>query len=319
MAARRRASVGTVVLSIDAGLGWKFHDLETPPAERVEAGREGWTTLVELLDEYEIPATWAVVGHLFLDSCDGIHSLHPTPEGWFERERTEWAQRPDLRYGPDLIDRISAAEAEHEIGCHTFSHVEFGDPSTTTEIAREELVASLEAAATRSPTPSMSSVVFPRNNVGHRDVLAEWGFTCYRGVSPADGTIHKVTRATIGQPPLVRPQLDEYGLVNIPASMFLYGFEGRSRRAFERVWDDPIVRAVRRGVDAVAGTDRIFHIWLHPNNLVTEAETVRLRRVLAAVARKRDAGEIRVETMRDVSQRKEPDFETASAAQHRDG
>lgn len=308
--------MGTVVLSIDAELGWGFHDLETPPTRRVEAGRTGWDTLVELLDEYEIPATWAVVGHLFLNSCDGAHTLHPTPEGWFERERTEWARRPDLRYGPDLIEKIVSADTDHEIGCHTFSHVEFGNPSTTTEIAREELVASLEAAASRSPTPSMSSVVFPRNNVGHRDVLAEWGFTCYRGVSPGSGTFHKITRATVGHPPLVRPQIDEYGLVNIPASMYLYGFEGRPRRVVEQVWDDPIVRAARRGINAVADSDRIFHIWLHPNNLVGEAETERLRRVLTAVADGRDAGDVQVETMRAVSQRKTAHPESTSTAQY---
>lgn len=308
--------MGTVILSIDAELGWGFHDLADPPRERVEAGRDGWNALLDLLEEYEVPATWAVVGHLFLDSCDGTHTLHPTPEGWFERERTEWATRPDLRYGTELVSSIDEAAVDHEIGCHTFSHVEFGAPSTTTEIAREELVASLEAAASRPPTPAMSSVVFPRNNVGHRDVLAEWGFTCYRGVSPANGIAHKISRATVGHPPLVTPKLDEFGLVNIPASMYLYGFEGRPRRLVERAWDDPIVRAVDRGLDAVAETDRIFHIWLHPNNLVSEAERERLRRVLAAVARKRDDGEIQVETMRDVSKRETFDLESASAARY---
>ncbi|MFB6240348.1 MAG: hypothetical protein ABEJ46_02080, partial [Gemmatimonadota bacterium] len=31
---------------------------------------------------------------------------------------------------------------------------------------------------------SLSSFVFPRNNLGHREVLAEHGFDCYRGRAP---------------------------------------------------------------------------------------------------------------------------------------
>ncbi|MWV65478.1 polysaccharide deacetylase family protein [Halorubrum sp. JWXQ-INN 858] len=298
--------MGSVVLSIDAELGWGHHDLDDPPPDRVEAGRDGWRLLVDALDEYEIPATWAVVGHLFLADCDGHHADHPLAGDWFEHERNRWRGRPDLRFGPSLIEAVANADVDHEIGCHTFSHVEFGHASD--QVARAELVASLRAAAALDVDTPMRSVVFPRNSVGHRDVLAEWGFDCYRGTAPTvdgalGGRLHKITRATVDTPPIVTPSVDEYGLVDVPASLYLYGFEGPARRLAERVWDDPIVRAVERGLDALADVDGVFHLWLHPNNLVGDAEIVRLRRVLEAVARRRDDGDVRIETMQDVAKR----------------
>ncbi|MDZ5810212.1 polysaccharide deacetylase family protein [Halorubrum sp. AD140] len=300
--------MGSVVLSLDAELGWGHHDLPSPPADRVEAGRNGWRDSLDLLDEYDVPATWAVVGHLFLHDCDGRHNSHPTPEEWFARERRAWSDRRELRFAPNLVAAIADADADHEIGCHTFSHVEFGDPRTTPEIARAELVASLEAAAAASIQPEMTSVVFPRNSVGHRDVIAQCGFTCYRGTSPTaeafgPSAIRKIGYLVGSTPPLVEPRVDEYGLVDVPASMYLFSFEGPARRAFELAGRDPVVAAARRGIDAAARRDRVFHLWYHPNNLVTDGDVARLRAILEHIDRRRSEGGLRVETMADVARR----------------
>lgn len=67
----RGADVGTVVISLDAELAWGVHDLEDPPATRIERARGSWLDLIEPFEAFEIPATWAIVGHLFLEECDG--------------------------------------------------------------------------------------------------------------------------------------------------------------------------------------------------------------------------------------------------------
>ncbi|MFC3476458.1 polysaccharide deacetylase family protein [Halobacterium litoreum] len=296
---------GTVVVSVDAELGWGHHDLADPPVERVEYARTGWVRLLDALDEYDLPATWAVVGHLFLDDCDGRHADHPTPEGWFARESGEWADRPELRFGRGLVDRIEDASADHELGSHTFSHVPFGVAETTSEVARAELAAS-ERAAGRG----FDSFVFPRNYVGHRDALADAGYTCYRGSGPGAqvggvaSLVRKVARsAGYAGAPLVDPAFDEHGLVNVPASLYLFDFEGVARAAVEAVADDPVVRAARRGVDAAANTGRTVHLWLHPNNVRSDRHARRIRRVFEYVAERRNDGAVRVETMGEVAER----------------
>jgi peptidoglycan/xylan/chitin deacetylase (PgdA/CDA1 family) len=300
--------MGSVVISIDAELGWGFHDLASPPAERVAAARPGWRRLVALLDEYDVPATWAIVGHLFLADCDGRHADHPAPDGWFAHERNPNRMDPMLRYGYDLVDDVRTADADHELGCHTFSHVEFGASTTTQRLARAELSASVDAA--RSRDVSLSSFVFPRNNVGHRATLAEAGFCCYRGARPsrrdgAMGALGKLARATVtsGRPPLVEPTMDEFGLVNVPASLYLYGFEGVGRDVIAPVWGDPVVRQARRGIDAAAELPGVFHVWLHPNNLVGDRHVARLHAILDYLAARRDDTDLRVETMHEAASR----------------
>lgn len=295
---------GTVVFSVDAELGWGHHDLAAPPIERIESARSGWIRLLAMFDDYGIPATWAVVGHLFLDACDGRHADHPICDDWFAREHGAWADRPDLRFGGDLIDRIRTADPDHEIGCHGFSHVEFGDGRTTPALARAELRAS-EAAAERS----FDAFVFPRNNYGHLAVLADEGIQWYRGPrrgapgsGPAARRAAKVGRGVLGSiPPLVEPRVDEYGMVSIPASMYLFDFEGPLRSLLDATVGDPVVRRVRSGVEAAVRTGGLLHLWLHPNNLYLERHARRMRAVLATVAERRAAGDLAVETMGQVA------------------
>ncbi len=300
--------MGSVVISVDAELGWGFHDLPSPPHDRVAAARPGWRRLVSLFDEFDVPATWAIVGHLFLGDCDGHHADHPAPGGWFAHERGPDRMDSMLRYGYDLVEDVRTADADHEIGCHTFSHVEFGAQPTTQQLARAELSASVDAARARDV--SLSSFVFPRNRVGHRATLAEAGFCCYRGAKPtarddAIGSLGKLARATVtsGEPPLVEPTMDEFGLVNVPASLYLYGFEGGVRDIIAPVWGDPVVRQARRGIDAAAERGGVFHMWLHPNNLVEERHVERLRVILEYLDAVRVDTDLRVETMHEAAGR----------------
>lgn len=309
--------MGSVVISIDAELGWGFHDLD-PPTDRLESARVGWKRLAGLCSEYDIPATWAVVGHLLLRDCDGRHVDHPRGPDWFRCEREAWADRPSLRYGPNLVADVASDPVGHEVGCHTFSHVLFGNEGTTADTARAEIEACL--AATQGTDLSLQSLVFPRNSVGHRNVLAEYGFECYRGVAPGEQTsFEKLAAATVGQPDpsLVTPRVDEYGLVDVPASLYLFSFEGRPRRLVTKLFPDPIVEHARRGIDAAAKSDGVFHMWLHPNNLVGRPEIARMRAIFEHLDSRR--GDVRIETMGEVARRvNDEQGSTPSATQSSD-
>lgn len=294
--------MGSVVVSLDAELGWGFHDMANPPADRVEAGRRGWRSCLAAFEEFDVPATWAVVGHLMLDSCDGEHAEHPAPPGWFERERTTWRDREDLRFGTALVEALLDSPVDHEFASHSFSHVLFGRPETDRDLAAAEVERALEIAAEWGL--SVDSFVYPRNDVGHRDVLAEYGLSAYRGRSPtADGVRGLFDSTVRNRSLLVSPTVDEYGLVNVPASLFLFGFEGPVRTVAESVWRDPMVHQARRGIDEAARRDGVFHLWFHPNNLTRPRDDERLRAVLAHLDRRRAETDLAVETIGEVARR----------------
>ncbi|MDZ7729854.1 MAG: polysaccharide deacetylase family protein [Natrialbaceae archaeon] len=300
--------MGSVVLSIDAELGWGFHDLQSPPIDRIESGRRGWTRLIELLEAYDVPATWGIVGHLMLDTCDGRHEAHPTPDNWFAQERTRWKHREDLRFAPALVQRLLQSPVDHEVACHSFSHVEFDRETTTRDIAAAEIERSLEIASEWGL--HLNSFIFPRNGVGHREVLADYGLQTYRGPSTGSLGLRRMVAGLLDEEALlVTPTVDEYGLVNVPASLFLFGFERPWRSIVKSVWRDPMVACATRGIEHAARSDGVCHLWLHPNNLVGRYDDDRMKRILEVIDTQRNEHGLRVETMGAVSQRTEATIE----------
>lgn len=295
---------GTVVISVDAELGWGFHDYPSPPMARIEAARSGWNQLLELFECFQIPASWAVVGHLFLDSCDGVHRGHPLAPEWFSRERTLWKDRPEFRYGGGLITNLVRSPVPHDIGCHTFSHVVLDESAVDQAVVEAELNAALKAG--QSHDISYDSFIFPRNHIGFRELLVDAGFITYRGVRPEVEMGHKPTISKslelldADRIRIVEPVVDEYGLVELPPSMYLFGVEGILRSIFETIWTDPIVVRAKNGIDRAIEESGIFHMWLHPNNLVTDRDVRRVRTILAYIAGRSET-ELSVKTMAEVA------------------
>lgn len=308
-----------VVITLDAELAVGFNgvtyeqagraDLHGGLDERAEKAREAWRWLVDRFGAYDVPCTWAVVGHLYLEACGGSHPDHPADAERFGGDPGGDATTAPGWFGRDLIRAVDESPVAHEIGSHTFSHVELGDERTTDAVARWELDQCRAVADAWGH--SLDSFVFPRDSVGHRDHLADIGFAAYRGSPPArwydDSPLRPVGKAlayTVGRtpPPIGVPVVDEYGLVNVPGSMHLFGFEGAARRAVETVATDPVVRQVRLGLAALAERDEgVFHLWLHPNEVLADADADRIERVLALVDRFRSDHDVPVRTMGDVA------------------
>jgi hypothetical protein len=283
-------------VSIDFELMWGTADrpyahafrglCETERAEVVER-------LLGLLTQYQISATWGIVGHLFLE----------------ERERSVTRlQRPlqpaRLYHAADLVRRVQTCATEQEIGSHTFSHIEMDDCGCSKTKAELEVNECVRQAARWGI--EMKSFIFPRNRVGHLDVLKEHGFSCYRGPEPQwyvrkrraiRRLGHFLDIATMRTPPSVMP-VEENGIWNIPGSMLYTPSFGT--RKFVPVWMR--VRRAKRGLDLAVRKKQVFHLWFHPTDLACRADAMLdgLERIFRHAAELRDAGKLRVKTMRDL-------------------
>jgi hypothetical protein len=119
---------GVFTLTLDTELIWGSFDHSTAaefehhyPDER--ATIDG---MLRLLERYEVSATWALVGHLFLDECERDASgrahgdmVHPRQShveaDWFHADpATDRASDP-LWYGVDVLDAIQDAGHPQEI------------------------------------------------------------------------------------------------------------------------------------------------------------------------------------------------------------
>jgi len=299
--------MGTVVVSLDAELAWGYHDVDPLPTAKFENARESWEWLVDVFEEFSVPATWAIVGHLFLRECDGAH-VHPAAsDGWFRRDPGGSADDHPLWFGPDLVRAVLDSSVDHEIASHSLSHVEFGAETTTRAVAEAEVRACVEIAEKWGI--DLESFVFPRNRIGHLDVLAEYGFRNYRSrgrrwfSDRRFGRVGKALDYTLGltAPDVTPPSLDEHGLVRHVGSQYLFAFEDPARSLVSPISGEPVVRQVEKGLDRAVESDGVFHLWFHPNELRSAGDFQRVREALAAIGRRR--GDLQVATMAEVGRR----------------
>jgi peptidoglycan/xylan/chitin deacetylase (PgdA/CDA1 family) len=258
-------------------------------------GRGCIDILLNLFKKHNIPATWAIVGHLFLDHCeceDGIpHRNMPRfKEDWYSADPCTDIKRDPLYYGKDIVEKILSNRVEHEIGYHSFSHVVFSECSR--EVAEAEVKEGIKSAKEFGIT--LKSFVFPENKIGHVEVLKEYGFKIYRGenlgrydlnqsylIRKFNGAIDKMIA------PSAEPKWMD-GIWEIPSSM---------------MFCDPQIKfsvlpRAKIGLYRAIKSKKVFHIFLHPHDLLTYPSLKDdLDRFLGIVTKKRDKGKIKVVTM----------------------
>ncbi len=309
---------GTMVVSLDLELAWGRFDHHPLPILEHESlqERKHITPLLELFDHYDIPVTWAVVGHLMLEKClrnrHGIAHPDLIPRAYYSWFPLDWycfdpcttVDAAPAWYAPDIVEWIRHARVRHEIGSHSFGHICYGDPECTPSAAVADLSAALEAAARQGIV--LKSFVFPRNQVGHLDVLKHFGLRSYRGAEPplilADNRLFNKAVRYLDQLLALRPRdvrAEEVlpGLWNLPGNHFFIARNGMRRMI-------PMTSRVlkgKRGITHAVKTGGLYHLWFPPFNLNkdTEAMMSGLARIFEYAFRMREQGLLEILTMDD--------------------
>lgn len=263
--------------------------------------RENIDFLLNLFEKYNIPSTWGIVGHLFLNRCErecGIpHKDMPRyKENWYDSDPCSSITESPLFYGNDIVENILSNRIEHEIGYHSFSHVIFS--KCAKNVAEAEIEKGIYLA--KQYGISLKSFIFPQNQIGHTDVLKKFGFRVYRGPT--------VLKANRNQNPIVRyfnSSLDKIissptkpvwmnGIWEIPCSM-LFG---------DTTFKYCVVTKAKLGLKNAISNKNIFHIYLHPHDLLLyDSLRYDLDKFLQFVSKERDLNKIDIMTMGDAVDR----------------
>ena len=309
---------GVFVISIDVELAWGYCDLAVGSHEREGFGkeREASRRLLDLFGRYNIRATWAIVAHLLLDNAPRKNGrAHPGfPRPVIKGESRDWfdslPQGPnEAWYARDLVEMIRAAKPTQEIASHSFCHVIFDEGSTQ----RNAIEADLRLAKSLHQEAGLpfETFVFPRDQVGFRDLLVRAGILVYRDrtrrwydyLRPAPlRRLGHLLHYVLGIPPRpVRASIDRFGLVRVPDSMHFLRRDGLRR------WVPGGRQAsmASRGLSKAASEASIFHLWLHPLSLAfhMEEQLAEIESILSHARALRTAGRLQNLTLQEIGSR----------------
>jgi peptidoglycan/xylan/chitin deacetylase (PgdA/CDA1 family) len=309
---------GAVVVSLDTELEWGFHgfDIDHHLSDDGTRERKLVHRLLGLFERTDTPATWAVVGHLFLDHCDGSHSELSRPsyahtdDDWYRGDPGSNREAAPLRYGTDIVDAIEATTIDHEIATHTFSHVLCDQEGCSSDVLRDEL---RRCKQLTERDHKLTSIVFPRNEIDHLSTVADAELNVYRGRSSENvlrreapaGRYRKFARFLAHRPPpLVTPTEVRDGLWNLPASQYLpYDPFSRQTAALSL---SPRVGRAKRAIELAEERGEIFHLWAHPHNF--DASLLDDLEAILSFAQETDVPRL---TMRDAVAKATDDFKSS--------
>ena len=270
----------TFCLSLDTELLWgrwdiNYQDFET----RAAKVRDIVKRLLTIFDKYNIHATWAIVGSLY---------LQPSPKN---RESKLWR-------APDIIQEIKRHKNQ-EIACHSFSHREF--TQLTREKAESDILHCLALA--KKEQIKLASFVFPRNKVNHLNLLKKAGFTCYRTSNKYQSPFLQLIDLLFPLPNTAKPTPNQ-GLVAIPGSFYFLSCRGPRKYL-------PLYYRVRRaklGINHAIKNGTLFHLWFHPIDLADNTENMLhgIEEICLYASQKEKEGKIQTQTMSQIASRTSP-------------
>ncbi len=262
---------GVFVLSLDLELAWgtrrrQWADIVGPDLDGTRRAIDG---LLELFHQYELSATWVVVGAMFI----GGAKRHR----WLADSQYDDVPLGDCRsqprwYAEDILEKIRSVDPPQDIGCHTLTHMFVQDTDQCRQQFDLELQRSVELFGELG-LPAPKSFIYPKHFMAHFDLLSKHGIECYRGPeagwfehlpTKAMRAAGRFASARLRQTPSVGlPLRSPDGLWVIPSSQFYPSF--RSVGKWVSV-ADRVAKAIK-GLDAAARCKGIYHLWTHPFNL----------------------------------------------------
>ncbi|MDB2576744.1 polysaccharide deacetylase family protein [Planctomycetota bacterium] len=278
---------GAFMFSLDFELYWGvLHNRSIDSyRDRILGGRAAVPKVLALAERYEVHATWATVGFLFLDGPEGFERSRPTLEPSYSdrryspydfMERLGGSIPHELLFARDLIEKVAATPGQ-EVATHTYSH--FDCQARGASLAEFDADIAAACAVGRELGLDLQSIVFPRNQFqqAHLEVIREHGILAYRGnpehwAYDFTGGAHAESRCRRFR--IVDAHLDLSGPLtanwptsgaedpfNLPASWFL---RPEQPRQTPLPWLR--LRRIKRAMDHAARTGTIFHLWAHPHN-----------------------------------------------------
>jgi len=304
---------GSLTVSIELELGWGMHDQQEYSHLSEDRYMEGEALrkLLAIADKHAVPISFDIVGHLFEKKCSGVHE-GPYPNGWWTADPGSGPDQNPLFYAPDLITAIREATVDHEICTHTYSHTLYD------KMGPDILAAELEHVKTLHEDwelPKPTSIVFPRHQSNHYDILADFGINTVRhpisgyGIEASNpfrklwwllNRDHPITQIQQRDDLLITPCTPHPSLTtgtlpngqNSPHPVFRV-IPARLRQRLHRQY-------LQSAVDNTVTSECHLHLWTHLYNMSNRFQFPVVRQAIEYISKVRDESDLTVHRMCDL-------------------
>lgn len=279
---------GTLIISLDCEGKWGMADRIDSEIDSIFTSKAlllSYKSLLKVLNEREIPATFAFVGMFALSYSEGrrwhkslTNVSLKNGQRWLDTYFQQIVGQCEGWHLPEAVDLVRKS-GRHEVASHGFSHLPLLEKTITKEIAKKEFY--YARSSMKELGIDALTYVFPRNQVAYLPFLFDAGFKGYRNA-----------RFAAGNASLLSGMLDELNVfskadfhtfkmdgsccknvaIDIPAGQFLNWRYGKRKAIPKAV----TVKKWKSILTDAAVNSKVAHLWLHPHNIITAPETIEI-------------------------------------------
>lgn len=276
---------GTFVISLDFELLWGVHDHETKETfrEQILGARKAVEEMLKLFEQYQIHATWGIVGMLMAENKEEILKYSPALKPQYDKPAlSSYAHMEDVgdneesdvyHYAHSLVAKIRNCPNQ-EIASHTFSHYYCKASGQNIEEFLADLLAAKKIANEKFGI-DLKSLILPRNQFVEEYAVAinKAEFDVVRGNPPSKAYEGKKKMARTlrlvdtyvgicGRKTYALTSVLPKKPINIRASSFFRKYNTRLA-VLERLK----VLHIKREMRYAAQKGQVYHLWWHPHNI----------------------------------------------------
>lgn len=260
--------------------------------------------LIQLLDAYNMPATFGFVGALtmeskfFLEKWEDDLRRSPKHSKWLKRFFDD-VDSNNLSgwFCPELLSIVYRSPSKHEICSHGFTHLAWNSASPESlDIETKGIQEWYEANNIKPKT-----FIFPRNKVGNRHFLGKIQANAYRDQPKylSSFSLFSRLKALISEFNIY-PKSQNYNFYKaytaIPGGFFLNWRSGL--RKFIPV--SLSVMRFRNALNHASKNNGTINLWSHPHNFITGKKQFKLfKKCLDVLKEHVDSGKIKILTQED--------------------
>ncbi len=334
-----RPTNAVFMVSLDFELYWGTRDLESLRDCRIRTAnmQRVITSLLTTFREYEVHATWATVGILFLENREDLLETLPairpnyscaalSPYCDFDSIGANERDEPCC-YAASAIREIERIPFQ-EVGTHTFSHYYCLEDGQNSADFEGDLDAALKAAARGDF--ELRSIVFPRNQVNpsYLNYCKSKGILSYRGAGSnwmyaarkrSDETFFR-RASRIFNSYLKISGFNSVPMQRIAQQSLPFDFPGTTHLRPSLMLKEPLrscaLNRIYRGLDYAVQNRHLYHLWFHPEDfsIHLEKKIETLKRVLDYVSKLRANKQMESLNMWELAQRLLSEKEDSQAA-----
>ena len=278
---------GSFCISIDCELAWGVSDNLSNKfiKKTIDLDADICLNLLNIFNEYEINATWAIVAGMLDHYNPMINVIN----------KKAW-------YNPMIIEKIISSKVYQEIASHSYAHPNF---IKYDENYIEEDFQKAEYFFSKNNI-KINSFVFPRNQIRYLNLLNKYNIKIYRSLDKNlyksiyryNKFFGKISNVVDKILPIssntVFPKKSEYNLTELESSLLFI-----SRYGYKKIISEySMFSKAKLCIDLAIKKNECFHLWFHPSNFYYNTDNqIRLfKKIIKYADDKRKEGKLSINT-----------------------